>query len=359
LFLRYFKATDNDRRILLTLTLINLLAIYSHYYGWLVVGVEFLYLLIWRRKIVPFGISMIILLLLFAPWAYFVVKEATSIGGLERNLGWIPKPDLIDILNYLDTLIGPLGTRYVKIIGLAIFNLPLVLWIWRTLRAGWTLDNEDLLPLTWLSALAFIPVILIFIISQKYEQAVFMDRYFIFAAIPYMMLVSIAAARLPHKWVCTIWMLVMVAWTVSAGISDIHTNRIAWTSPQIGSRLTWDEMTRQLSEAEASVDGKVKVYTLPAISHGYVTGNWAISTSLEYFLDSLHDDRFEMIYAPDAKTVLKKAEDDHFWVAYFDIHEWPQHSVPEGLEENGYRVGEPIVYDDLGNRVILLPVWRK
>src|SRR5689334_14000572 len=56
LFIRYFKSTGTGSGGLIALTVINLLAIYSHYYGWLVVGMEFLYLLLWRRNIWPFSL---------------------------------------------------------------------------------------------------------------------------------------------------------------------------------------------------------------------------------------------------------------------------------------------------------------
>ena len=359
LFLRFFKATDSQRGILVALTVVNLLAIYSHYYGWLVVGMEFLYLLIWRRKILAFGLSTSVLLLLFSPWAYFVVKEARSIGGLEQNLGWIPTPDVIDILNYYATLIGPLGSRYVKLLGLMIFNAPLILWIWRVLRVGFESENENLIPLSWLSVLSFFPIIIIYLISQKYPQAVFMDRYFIFVAIPYMILVATAVARLPYKWIRNVWIMCMVVWSTIAGYNDLRTNRIAWMSPQMGSRIDWEDMTRQLSKAESSTEIPIKVYTLPIFSQGYITGSWATSTSLEYFLDSLDDERFQMVYTPDLGTLLEKLEDDHFWIAYFVIADWRQPSPASKLIEKGYRVGDEIVYDHLGNRIVLLPVWKK
>ncbi len=359
LFLRYFKSTDNETRILIWLTLVNLLAIYSHYYGWLVVGMEFLFLLIWRRKILSFGLSISVLLLLFSPWAYFVVREARSIGGLERNLGWIPKPDAIDILNFYATLIGPLGSRYVKLLGLLLFNFPLIVWIWYTAHGGLKSENEDLIHLSWLTILSFLPIITIYLVSQRYDQAVWMDRYFIFIATPYMILIPTAATRLPYKWVRNVWIIFIVLWSALAGVNDLRTNRIAWASPQLGSRVEWEDITRQMSEAESLQAYPVNVYTVPVVSKGYLTGDWAISTSLEYYLDALNDDRFEMVYARDISHVILKEESDHFWVAYFELVESSQPSPSRKLEEAGYRVGDAIVFQQLSNKVVLLPVWRK
>jgi len=359
LFVRYFKSTGTGVRELLALTLVNLLAIYSHYYGWLVVGTELLFLLIWRRNVAAFSLSLVFLVMCFSPWAYFVIRAARSIGGLERNLGWIPRPDINDLLSFYATLIGPIGSRYVKLLGLILFNAPLLPWIWRTIRGGLKPENEDAVSLSWLSILAFLPVIMIYLISQKYDQALWIDRYFIFVAAPYLILVSIAIHRWPHKSMRNVWILLIALWSVAAGVIDLRTNRIAWSGPQLGSRLDWNSMAHQISEAESGQQGPIKIYTVPVFSKGQLTGDWAISTSLDYYFDSIHDERFEMVYVNDVQGVVDSAEDGHFWIAYFDIIDWRPPYVVKMLTENGYSVGEAITYKQLNNQVILIPVWHR
>jgi len=359
LFIRYFKSTHQQTKILVALSIVNLLGIYSHYYGWLVVGMEFLFLLIWRRHVLRFAISIVVLLLCFSPWAFLVMREASAIGGLERNLGWIPKPGVIDVLNFYITLIGPMGTRYLKLLGLMIFNLPLLPWIWHIVRAGINPENEDLVVFSWLAMLSFVPVALVYIISQKYDQALWIDRYFIFIAAAYITLVAVAVNRLQPAWIRNLWIAVIVLWSVVAGITDLRTNRIAWSSPQLGSRIAWDDITRQMSEAELSQAYPIKVYTLPIVSKGHSTGDWAISTSLTYYLDALNDDRFQMVYAKDVNRVIENEQGDHFWIAYFDIADWRQPSPTPTLTNNGFRVGDEIVFNQLGNRLVLLPVWKQ
>jgi uncharacterized membrane protein len=359
LFVRYFKSAGPGDRELLVLTVVNLLAIYSHYYGWLVVGMELLFLLIWRRNVWAFGLSLVFLVLSFSPWAYFVIREARSIGGLERNLGWIPRPDLTDLLNFYSTLIGPLGSRYMKLLGLVLFNLPLLPWIWRTIRGGFKPENEDAVSLSWLSILAFLPVTLIYLISQKYDQALWIDRYFIFIASPYLLLVSVAINRWPNKALRNVWILLIALWAVAAGVIDLRTNRMAWSGPQLGSRVHWDFIAQQISAAETGQQGPIKIYTVPVFSKGQLTGDWAISTSLDYYFDSINDERFEMIYANNMQAVVDRAEDDHFWIGYFDITDWRVRSVVTMLNDNGYSVGKAITYKQLNNQIILIPVWRR
>ena len=361
LFLRYFNSSTGTTGKLVVLTLVNLLNIYTHYYGWVVVGMEFLFLLIWQRpKLLKFGVAALVLLLGFVPWAYPVIREAQSIGGLERNLDWIPKPDLIDILNFYASLNGPLGGRYLKFFALLLFGLPPALWLWQIIRSDSQRHGTELIAFSWLAMLSFLPVITIFLVSQRLEQAVWIDRYFIFIALPYLLFVATAAYRLEPAWVRYPWVVLIVIWSLVAGLNDLRTNRMAWTSPQLGSRVPWDVMTQQLIQAETDPSGPINVYTLTVISKGLRTGDWASSTSLDYFLDAYGDDRFQFVYARDVQVLLDQPPQvDHFWIAFFGLAEWSQRSPVETLTENGYRVGEAIMFQQLSNRVVLIPVWRK
>jgi uncharacterized membrane protein len=360
LFIRWFKSEEMERGQLVLLTVVNLLALYTHYYGWVVVGMEFLFLLIWRRqKVIAFTLSIFFLLLCFAPWAYLVVREALSIGGLEQNLDWIPKPGVRDILDLYVTFNGPLGSRYVKLFGLALFGLPLLFWGWQLVRAGFKERKDDLVRFSWLALLAFVPVLSLFVVSQFMDQAVWMDRYFIFIAIPYMMLVATAVYQLKPKWLRYGWITAIVIWTLLAGFNDWHTNRMAWESPQLGSRVDWDTLTQQMIAAETGSDGPIDVYTLTVFSRGYRTGDWALSTSIDYFMDLHEDDRFQTVYARDVYVVLDRAPEGHFWVGYFYLEEFPQASPAEVLANNGYRLAETLVIQEQNDRLVLVQVRRE
>lgn len=361
LFMRFFKPVQPVAGQLVLLTLVNLLLIYTHYYGWIVVGVEFLFLLIWQRRLLlAFALTILFLLLCFAPWAFQVIEEARSIGGLKQNLDWIPKPGLTDLLNFYVTLNGPLGfTRSVKLLGLLVFGLPLMLWLWQLIRTGFTTQREEAIRFSWLALLSCLPVVGIFLVSQGLPQAVWIDRYFLFIAIPYMMWVAAAVYRLQRPWLRNIWLIAIVLWSLVAGLNDLRTNRMAWEGPQVGSRVAWDILAQQMVEAEGSSLRPIKVYSLTVVSKGLRTGDWAIATSLAYYLEALNEDRFQIVYVRDTQALLHQAEEDTFWIAYFRLVEWPQPSPARLLTNNGYEVGDGLVFQEKDNSVILLPVWRR
>ena len=360
LFVQYYNSPGRATGQLLLLTAVNLLAIYTHYYGWVVLGMEFLFLLLWqRRRTVAFSLSMLFLLTSFAPWAYLVVREARSIGGLAKNLDWIPKPGVSDILKLYITFNGPVGNLYVKLIGLTLFGLPLLWWAWQLVRAGFSERKNEWIRFSWLALLAFVPVLALFVVSQFMAQAVWMDRYFIFIAIPYMMLVATAVYQLKPYWLRCVWIAAIVIWSLLAGFSDLSTNRIAWESPQLGSRLDWDGLVQQMIVAEAGSTGPINVYTLTVISGGYRTGDWALSTSINYFTDLYDDDRFRTVYARDIYDLLERVEEEHFWVGFFELTEWPVPSPATVLAEHGYRIGETLIFQEQSERLVLAQVRRQ
>jgi hypothetical protein len=354
LFIRFFNSVGPAIGQLLVLTLVNLLVIYTHYYGWLVVGAEFLYLLLWRRqKAVAFGFSVFFLLLCFSPWAYLVVREARAIGGLESNLGWIPKPDVADILKLYVMFNGPLGDRYVKLFGLALFGLPIIMWGWRLAHPRYERSNVELVRFSWLVSLAFLPVVALALLSQWMPQATWTDRYFIFIAIPYLMLVATAAYRLKPYWLRYSWITAIILWSVLAGFNDLRTNRMAWEGLQLGSRVDWSGLVQQMAAASpVEPSNQITVYTL-------TPGDWAISLAIEYFQDQQNDNRFHTTYAGNVYRVLELADEDYFWVTFFELEEWPQVSPVAVLTNNGFRVGAEIVYENQNDRIIFVPVWRR
>jgi hypothetical protein len=77
----------------------NLLLVYTHYFGWLLVGLEGVFLVVWgREKLKAFAMSLVALAVCFSPWVWLVWRAAGEGGGLAQNIGWAARPHLPDIL---------------------------------------------------------------------------------------------------------------------------------------------------------------------------------------------------------------------------------------------------------------------
>ncbi|MEO7672886.1 MAG: glycosyltransferase family 39 protein, partial [Pyrinomonadaceae bacterium] len=75
------------------LTVVNILLVYTHYFGWLVVIAEVAAILIAQRiKILRTLLMFGVVLSAFVPWVFAVFRFAESGPGIEQNLGWIGRP---------------------------------------------------------------------------------------------------------------------------------------------------------------------------------------------------------------------------------------------------------------------------
>jgi mannosyltransferase len=82
LFARYCNDPRASFRAVLALGAVNFLIVYTEYFGWLVVGAEGLFLLLWnRRKLAAFAATVSIAVVLYLPWVYYVVE------AVQRRVG--------------------------------------------------------------------------------------------------------------------------------------------------------------------------------------------------------------------------------------------------------------------------------
>ena len=101
LFLRFLREGGESRKFPLALTACNLLLVYTHYYGWLVVGAQAVFLLLKnRRRLRPFLLGSFVVALCFAPWVYACATAAGEGGGLAQNIGWINRPRLSEFAQF-------------------------------------------------------------------------------------------------------------------------------------------------------------------------------------------------------------------------------------------------------------------
>src|SRR5262249_477726 len=90
------------------LFVVNLLMVYTHYYAWLVVACEFLFVVLRRRdRVKSFVFESTLLVAAFLPWAWVVGHAAYNKGGLGPNLQWNTRPWLRDFFQHYVTLNGP------------------------------------------------------------------------------------------------------------------------------------------------------------------------------------------------------------------------------------------------------------
>jgi len=231
----FFAATavggaERPARSWVALALANTLLVYSHYFGWLVVGTQGLWLLLCdRRRVGRFVLSCAVPVVAFAPWAWLVSRQLHRGGGLTGNLAGLSIPGPAALASFYAGLLGPyrsapvaaqLAAGALALAGVAVFAV-------RRARGGSDADAPAPAP-GFLSAFAFAPPAVAFLFSVLLRP-VFHPRYLIEAAVPALLLAGAALASFPPgsaRLVAAGAAVACCAWGAAGTLAE--PTRIAW-----------------------------------------------------------------------------------------------------------------------------------
>lgn len=262
LFARFFNAGGRAApRAALALFAVNLALVYTHYFGWLFVGLEVVFLaLCCREKLKLFAASIAALALCFAPWAWavFAASREAAGGGLEQNLGWAARPRVFDLILPFLQLHEPFRARQQSnepavltinaVLAAALFAPPFFILCRRAFArrraveaAGAYGADDDVtraatratrfvtseqddgddddnarLATKFLLFFAFAPVVAAFALALALPQSVWGTRHLIISAPAYLLLAALALERLRPLWLAVAVKLLLACWLLLA-----------------------------------------------------------------------------------------------------------------------------------------------
>jgi 4-amino-4-deoxy-L-arabinose transferase-like glycosyltransferase len=345
LFVKFFNAARSEKKILLALFAANLLLVYTHYYGWLVVGVEFLFLILWARaKLFSFALACVGLIACFSPWAYLVAQAAMEKGGLGFPSN---APGIRDLVWFHQSLNGPVSYRweaYVRfstalLIGgpilVLVFDGPILFWGWELFKKGERKQREQAGVFRLLVLFSFLPLAIVFCASHLMAQAAWATRYLIIAVPSYMILLAVAATRLRPKWIKSAAVILILAWAALSGFIELNNRE----------KIAWEPLIREMIQAEPVGGGVTRIYT----------SDYNVISTIDYYLGRYNEPRFEVKFTND----LTAPEENHYWIAILKYRNDP-HPLPQSsMREKGFALGDGFKVDTLGPRAYLFPIWRR
>jgi hypothetical protein len=348
LFVKLVNSDAQRGKLQVALFVVNLLLVYTQFYGWAIVGIELLFLLLLRRdRLGLFSIGVAALVALSAPWVYMVAQAAISKGGLEANLGWNRAPDVLKFAYFYKTVTGGLSEQFSKLGSfyqfliilyrflLPISLIPIALWVAEALRNR---RRERAYSLWFLAALSCLPAMASFIASQWLPQSVWEVRYLIISVPASIILLSLSFDRLRRQRVRAFSISLLLGWAALTGF--IETER--------RDRVAIEPIARQLIEAEPAGDHTTKVYT----NRGGENVN--VANTLQFYLEELNERMFRVDYVRD----YTEPEEDNFWVIFMKYVPEDRLRVERELAPRGYLFGEPLITRAVTYEIVLLPVTR-
>ena len=338
------------------LTLVNIVSVYAHYYGWLIIGLECWYLIFWKRgHLKRFLISAGIVFIAFTPWIYWAGKYIYAKGGLGANLEWIPKPDAGALAWFFVDLSGfgdfpSIGRQAVTGLALLILAAAWAAWIQRgRLHTGHFVYIARFLMFFLLGSVA-----VAFLASRLLPHSVWGHRHMVYLVFPILMLVATAYCRLNSRAVRLTGGLLCAAWACM--VIQHHLKGDDKKSP-------YDSLVIRMLAQEEGSTGQVAFYSVDKYLHYPI---WFYLETLKAgkvtgFASPIPAGRKRVAAEAARIEVRKRASIDdargaHFWVGYSSA--WSEKLSPEAiLRQRGCRTGADVTVRDRYHSSTVFPVW--
>lgn len=342
------------------LTVINVLLVYTHYFGWLVVLSEVAAILILQRiKIRQILIMLGINLLAFAPWIFAVWQASRINSGLAQNIGWIGKPDLPAIIQFVFDLIEPFYFQQSNIDAHSMFYITIPIFLIILAAAVFYIldwrNIDEIEKRNFYLLLIFIkaPVLLALAASWLLPYSIWGTRHLIIVFAPAAILTAIFINKinvgsLKIALISLIFLLSAVAFAIQ--IKNRQTVFI-WCA--------WENLVQNIDAGEAQ-----KIYAFEDLSAYLV---WFALRENEQFevvkvnIEGLAEDKayflprgFDKVRVTDAGGI----EGEKFWIAFRD-REFNREKPPlRNLIEKGYKIGEAKTFQAQGFVAFLVLVEK-
>jgi 4-amino-4-deoxy-L-arabinose transferase-like glycosyltransferase len=335
--LYYLLLEGATRKRVVALTAVNLLLVYTQYFGWMVIGIEGLHLL-WmdRRKLKAFVLSTAVSALLFAPWAYVATQAAIAKGGLAPNLGWIRHPKIGDVWWYYVGCDGPLWP--IPVASAMVFFLfgAMLAGLWRVFRAA--RDPLQTSRLCFAALLAFLPPFATYLLSNMLRNSIWGNRHLIVSAVPYLALLATGLVALRPKWARFIVISIAAAW----GVFGLY--RVTMY-PEL--RNNMDVLTGQLVEMNARSGPGAGPATVDFLDP-------YLAFPMSFYLESHYHQQWNLANVSSVDQITG----DRVWVGY-NHKSWKQSRSPEDLlRERGYEIGPGAWAGDRWDRIAVFLACR-
>lgn len=374
----FFKFLNSNLRIVFgALCCVNLLIIYTHYFGWLLVTTECLAICLFRpEKMRRFFASTGVLLACFAPWMLLVWRAALTGEKLRQNIGWQVKPDLVSVARFWMTLSEPFyyqtttqsapNLLHIALPASAIilaaigyyFGKHKQLLLSRELllsRAAVTASSIE--PAVFLLFLTLVPVALAFVASWILPYSVWGARHLIIVFPTFALLTSIAVWRLPHRTLKIVAM-VSLGWLIGVG-ALLHFSR----APQTFIWCGWENLVARADNFKTSAHTTVYVFEDDAAYNLWYRLRRDARVeivSVDGYADMPEDRAFFLPRGFDEVKVVGKDQivGERFWLAFRDRARQPDKQILRELISRGYTIGQPLEFRAQGESAFLISVER-
>lgn len=363
LFARFF----NSERSFAALAVVNVLLIYTHYFGWFVILSEVFAVVIFQRvKLRRILMMFAAAALSFAPWIFTVWRAAQVNADFSQNLAWASKPDLRTIFQFVFDLLEPFYYQQTNLDPSSIFLVTAPLLLITILGfvfyfVNWENETDaGKRNLYLLLIFIFTPVLLAFVASWVLPFSIWGTRHLIIVFAPVFILTANALDKIKVFYLKSA-ALGLIFWLV--GIAFLI--QIARGAP-VSILCAWENLAADLRQSEQNSAAPTKVFVFEDVA------------AYDFWF-ALRDRReqFQIIkvgnipeLAEDAAYFLPRGFDDvkttdengfaadRFYIVFRDA-EWNETKPPlRNLIAKGYTIGAPQTFEAQGLKAFLVEIRK-
>lgn len=363
LFVKFFNSLEN--KTLIALSIINLLLIYTHYFGWLVVLTETIFFALYsKNKLKEFFFSCVALIFAFAPWAFAVIKASNANAGLQQNIGWAAKPNLQSLYQLALVLVQPFyfQSSSNEAAYLIYITPPVALICFAAIvffAIQFFKEQEKRFFAVLIFLFTFLPIIIVFIASNIAPYSFWGARHLIIVFAPFAILTAVAIQSLRVVLLKDTAVYLLTGFILFAllGHTIRKVNQPIWCA--------WEPLATQAKQTNESA---TKIYATEEL----------IAYHLWFALSETERNNFQIVAVknlPDVKedaayflprgfydVKIQNADtinDKHFRLAFRDT-EWNQEKQPlKFFIERGYEVGQPLEINIRGVRAFIVELKKE
>lgn len=340
LFVRYLKREKG----IAALIIVNLLMIFSHYYGWLVIATEISALLLynrqkWREILIVFGI----LSAGFMPWLIFVFNASRAGSEIRQNIDWIARPGFAEIATYLFDLVEPFYSQVSSAEPQSIYLISLpIMAIFVAAIIAFVLQFRNLVPdekrsLYQLIIFSLLPIAAAFAASWIFPYSIWGTRHLIIVAGPAALLTSFIIIKLENSGVrvASIALIVVFAGLAFARQASRPAPVYVWCA--------WESIA---NEVAAKTDGQpVRIYAFENLVAYHLWFAMRRSDRVEVAavkgVEGMHED--ESYFLPRGFGGVKRAkisdiQEDRAWLVFRTEQPGQDNILRQHLIDEGYKL---------------------
>ncbi len=361
LFVRFL----NSGKGFFLLIIANILLVYSHYFGWLIIAAEILAVLIAaRERLRQIALMSITVALSFAPWIYTIWRAARINSNVGQNIGWMSKPNLLSVFRFIFDLFEPIYFEQSNTDSPAIFLLTVPIIAVGVIAVGFYFadwKNESVIgKRNFLLLVIFVlaPILIAFVASWILPYSIWGTRHLIIAFAPFVILLATAFAKIKFRQLQLIVLSVIIVLFGAAFL--LQANRAApkyiWCA--------WENLALSLSRTKRDSSEPTKIYVFEDLVAYHFW--FALRDSDARFqiikvneLEGLTEDKaYFLPRGFDKVQTAKQFEGKRFFIA-FRAKNWDESAPPlQNFKAQDYAIGEPQIFEAQGLKAFLVEVQK-